>query len=321
MESIEDSNVIKVDSTKTLFRLYEEAIFKNAKAIERAEQVAKWLIIMVPSRIGIKSKSSAQGAYSAVNLLSLYHKLITLKYHTRLHTKNPLKYKLSPYLAGITHQQIRPLTIASVIEYVALFAELFAMKKGGNHGKNIAIWSVEIARAVVQLRLFHLNGYDIVTRHHFAEIPSSAVGTNPRQNSLSGSRVVQKPVYVSYGESKYWLNNGRNVKKVPILRSFAEILHILRPLLTLILIRRYGKKSWIVASLSLFIDLLSQGTHMSFWERLGPGARGELNRRKYALVLYMLWTPIYEAIFRNRVANWAYLKLGKVPIVRSIMGK
>lgn len=317
-----------------LLKLYENAVVKNEKLIERAEQAIKWLIVMFPSKIGLKSKHVAQGAYGAVNILSLYHKLISLKYQTRLKSKDPLKYgQISLYLSGINSRQIRPLTIASIIEYLALFAELYAFKKGGEQKRMSAIWTIEIVRAITQLRIFYLNGYDVITRHHFAEIPSPQVpssssfslNSNPRQISLSGKRVTKKPVAVTYGESKYWTRKGKmslfSSSSVPILRSFAEVLHIIRPIITLALMKRFGKKSWAVISFSLIVDLVSQGIHMSFWKNVGMDVRNEISRRNYFLVLYMLWSPLYEAIFGNKASGWIYLKLNKIPIVRNIVSK
>lgn len=317
-----ESTSIKRLGNESLLELYEKAIVKNSKGVSRAEQFIKWLILMVPSKIGFKTKSSAQGAYSVVNLLGLYHKLITLKYQTRLRSHDPLKSgAISPYLSGITPQHIRPLTMASVIEYTALFAELYALKKGGEGGRMTAVWVVEALRALVQMRVFYLNKYDIVTRHQFADIPS-ARKPSPRQVSMSGAPVKKSPVPVSYDESMYWAHDDkRRQRKAPILRSFAEVLRIIRPLLTLVLMKRFGKKSWVVLAFSLFVDLFSQAVHMSFWKYLGKDAKDELSRRNNLLALYLLWTPLYEVIFRNKASSWVYLKLRKVPIVKNIASK
>lgn len=317
-----ENATIKEPGNESLLELYEKAILKNSKAISRAEQFTKWLILMVPSKIGFKSKSSAQGAYSVVNLLGLYHKLITLKYQTRMRSQSPLKSgPISPYLSGITPHHIRPLTMASIIEYTALFAELYAFKKGGEGGRMAAIWTVEALRALVQMRIFYLNKYDIVTRHQFADI-SSAKRPPPRQVSMSGAQAKKKPVAVTYDESMYWAcDDKRSQRKVPILRSFAEVLHIIRPLLTLVLMKRFGKKSWVVLAFSLFVDVFSQAAHMSFWKHLGKDAKGELSRRNNLFALYLLWTPLYEVIFRNKASSWVYLKLTKVPVVKNIASK
>ena len=228
---------------------------------------------------------------------------------------------ISPYLSGISPDHIRPLTAASIIEYTALFAELYALKKGGERGQTAAVWAVEALRALVQLRIFYLNKYDIITRHQFSDLTSTKK-PSPRQISLSGAQVKKKPVSVTYDESMYWVRDDKSrQRKVPILRSFAEILHILRPLLTLAFMKKFGKKSWVVLAFSLFVDVFSQSAHMSFWKHLGRDAKSELSRRNNLLVLYLLWTPLYEVVFRNRASNWVFLNLRKIPVVKSIVSK
>ena len=317
-----EKEIKKQMNHKSILELYEKAVTKNARAIDRVESAMKWLIIMVPSKIGIKSECTAQGAYSAVNLLSLYHKLITLKFQTRLRAKDPLRAgQVSPYLAGLSPRMIRPLTFASVIEHLALFSELVAFSKGGSSKRWAVVCVIEAVRAAIQFRVFWLNKCDIVTRHHFAETPS-VTNSNTPQISLSGARVTKKPIPVTYNESKHWQPQRKaGLYSVPLFRSFAEALRTIKPILTLALMNKFGKKSWVTFLVPFSIDLISQTVHKSYWKSLGREVRNELLRRDYLLLLYVLWSPLYETLFRNKALTWVYLKLRSVPIIKHIASK
>ena len=193
--------------SKSLSTIYTDALVSNAKAIEHLEQITKTLILLIPTRIGIKSEHAAQGAYSAVCLLGLYHKLILLK--QRLQSQSH-RHRRPVSVDGVKVVMLRPLFLASAVEDVSLFVEMYAgARLGGARAKWTAVTVVEAVRIGLQLWLYYLNKCDIVVAHKYKK-PEQPFSTDANR------------VY----------NYGSSSRNVPLLRSVVEFIHIIKPLIT-----------------------------------------------------------------------------------------
>jgi hypothetical protein len=284
-----------------LVRAYERAVSNNAEALDKAEQLLKVLILVMPARLGIRSEHAAQAAISCVNLFGLYSRLAGLRAGLRRSAegKAPPDAQL---LGGVESRAVVPLACASAVEHVALVTEMYAARHSARWA---AVALVELARALLQLRLLYLARGDLVATHSLTP-------------SLS---LVRSRSPVSYEESRWWERAMRG-GAVPLTRTLAELLHILRPLVSLALMRRFGTRSWRVWLASLLLDVLSRLIHnTTATSRAGPLSatqRAELVRRDWLCLAYLLWSPCFEAVFGSAGAMWANAQLRRVPVVRAV---
>eukprot|EP00271_Cylindrocystis_brebissonii_P008745 TRINITY_DN23232_c0_g1_i1.p1 TRINITY_DN23232_c0_g1~~TRINITY_DN23232_c0_g1_i1.p1 ORF type:complete len:568 (+),score=83.79 TRINITY_DN23232_c0_g1_i1:281-1984(+) len=125
-------------------------------------------------------------------------------------------------------------------------------------------------------------------------------------------------------------------------RATAEVLHILRPLVYALMLRKYGRKTWLpwLASLGMDVSslvLLSRNEDLGrFLRRLQTGeAKGgefgegrtelpaeqdELKRRQMLLALYLMRSPCFELVVQTRLEGVQSL-LKPIPVVGTLAEK
>lgn len=321
-------------SLSKLRKAYERAVSRNSEAIDRAEQLLKVLILVMPARFGIRSEQTAQAAISVVNLVSLYNRLISLRVSLR---ESPDGAPLPPPLADVSPAAVVPLACASAVENVALFAEMFASKRGAS-ARWATISAIEAIRAAIQLRLLFLSRGDVVSRHQLISASSVSFASPSSSPSSRSPRAV-----ITYEESRWWERAMRG-EAIPITRTFAEIIHILRPLVsrqsihthpglsitfahlppqqkilrTVALMKKFGIRSWRVWVGSLAIEISSGLIHKLTTRSLTAAQKSELNRRHMLCLLFLLWSPCFESVFGSSGALWVNSQLRRVPVIRSI---
>ncbi|CAN1308510.1 Peroxisome biogenesis protein 16 [Linum perenne] len=108
-----------------------------------------------------------------------------------------------------------------------------------------------------------------------------------------------------------------------------EALFITRPLIYVLLIRRYGLRSWIPWFLSLAVDIIGVGfvtplSKLQFREReqqtLNDSEKHELRRRKLLWALYLMRDPFFSKYTRQRL-EMTEKTLEPVPVVGVLTGK
>jgi len=302
---------------RRLSEMYERVVERNAEAVDRTEQLLKVLILVMPAKFGIRSEHTAQAACAAVNLFSLYNKLVALRGETRARKAVPAS------LADVAPEAVAPLAWASALEHVALFCEMYTGKRlGGAKAKWAAVAVIELARALLQLRLLYIARGDLVARHHLTQQPALLLLTPQQQPPSSQQRPHTQPgarTTITYEESRWWEHEVvKRGRAAPFVRTVAEVLRIVQPLLSLLAMRRWGVRSWRAWLLGLAADLLSRGLHNTVSRGLTPAQRAELARRDWLLLVYILRSPMFELLFGSRAAHSCRLLLDKIPGICSV---
>ncbi|XP_042011383.1 peroxisome biogenesis protein 16-like isoform X2 [Salvia splendens] len=101
-----------------------------------------------------------------------------------------------------------------------------------------------------------------------------------------------------------------------------EVMYILRPLIYVLLVRKYGARSWFPWLTSLGVDLVGSGVisfvttlwHNSIDFRLSNNEKNELKRRKLLWALYLMRDPFFTKHTRQRL-DGAQKLLEPIPIV------
>ncbi|KAJ0968828.1 hypothetical protein J5N97_021705 [Dioscorea zingiberensis] len=152
----------------------------------------------------------------------------------------------------------------------------------------------------------HLEKRAIAALSRFGE--SAKMAADPiwrqrfRQSYESPAVVVQKPAF-----SAVWFEKGLSSQ----LFLTGEVLNIMRPLLYVLLIRKYGIRSWLPWMVSLAVDLTgmsflsfatnpNRGGKESFYQ-LSSSEKDEVKRRKLKLVLYLMRDPFFTTYTKCRL--------------------
>ncbi|XP_062224249.1 peroxisome biogenesis protein 16-like [Phragmites australis] len=108
-----------------------------------------------------------------------------------------------------------------------------------------------------------------------------------------------------------------------------EVVHIFRPLVYVLLIRKFGIRSWTPWLVSLAVELTSLGIHSHVTDlnhrggkvlQLSSAERDELKRRKMMWALYVMRDPFF-ANYTKRHLQKAEKMLNPVPLIGFLTGK
>lgn len=132
--------------------------------------------------------------------------------------------------------------------------------------------------------------------------------------------VVEKPTLASI-----WSSKGVSRR----LFFVGEVVHIFRPLVYVLLIRKFGIRSWTPWLVSLAVELTSLGIHSHVTDlnhragkvhQLSSAERDELKRRKMMWALYVVRDPFF-ANYTKRHLEKAEKVLNPVPLIGFLTGK
>ncbi|EAT37556.1 AAEL010461-PA [Aedes aegypti] len=112
-----------------------------------------------------------------------------------------------------------------------------------------------------------------------------------------------EPVVIRYG--------GRFIRT-------AELMYILKPLVHLACVRRYGFKSWKSYLVPMAIDVASLRIYYKNREDLSKEQKQELSRRCVSMLLYLMRSPFYDKYSKQRIASLLTGIGNKVPLTGTI---
>uniref|UniRef100_A0A0D9YLJ4 Peroxisomal membrane protein PEX16 n=1 Tax=Oryza glumipatula TaxID=40148 RepID=A0A0D9YLJ4_9ORYZ len=121
--------------------------------------------------------------------------------------------------------------------------------------------------------------------------------------------VVEKPTLASI-----WSAKGISGR----LFLLGEVVHIFRPLLYVLLIKKFGIKSWTPWLVSLAVEITSLGIHSRATDLHQRG--GKLKRRKMMWALYVMRDPFFTR-YTKRHLQKAEKVLDPVPLIGFLTGK
>ncbi|KAL1922451.1 uncharacterized protein VTP21DRAFT_9990 [Calcarisporiella thermophila] len=276
-----------------ILRKYERFMVKNSSAIKGVEDTLRSLSYILPGRFE-DSEYVSQALASTLNIIGMYHDAILTKAviraalssgatpptpspfnrYTRFWLRSPLYYRIA--------------LILTVVQTLEVWIEIAVMKKYGEKGKWRAVTLIEIIKVACRLMLFRLSSYRMLLFQAFPErevepgelLPPDIDDEDPIP---SLEREKETPAY-------------NLVRPLYGVGRMADYIHILRPLIYVISLRKYGRESWRPWTASLLVELLSRG--LSEWYLASRGKylleRQENSRRWYLLLYYLLRPPFYQ---------------------------
>ncbi|CEP07775.1 hypothetical protein [Parasitella parasitica] len=342
--------------------LYEDFLLKNASQITSIESSLRSLTYILPGRFH-DAELASQALYAALNLVGLYHNSI-LKRAAQAHAvenkTGPVEEsafnKYLQFWSSNSKLNASASTALSVISYTQVLMEMAVVKKLGKKKQ----WQLIASLEAIKLALFQSTGQRMTLSptHLQRDVdPSTLVSTgfNSSISNKDDGWVGQRTgVTVPSLSSSIDLNNGLRKKNahtdvteyllskvltpeklrkpeqmVQIQKNISklgEILYILRPLVYVLSILCWGKRSWRPWFISFVIEIVSQVAVRKGYESVNNGRnhmmtleKQEFNRRLKLMLLNVMRGAFYLKITRPRLERFCNRTESK-PIISMAAG-
>lgn len=289
----------KLNFIESLYNSYKAWVCNNASAVTDTETLVTWSSYFIAGKIN-KSPIVSELVYSISKLLTLFNdRLIQEAYGGEAKPPFGPSDKIKLWL--------------TILHYCEVFVELTVRKKWGSSGK----WSIATILQLVKC------SSALVLLYKFKESPI----LHPPIPLLQRKKLLESKVVDENCNSKFVLKRtGRVIRRVegapPVaLRTwqplesltggdsghqqlnlktirYAETLHIIKPILHLASVKVFGSESWKQWLTALCVDLTSLHLYSKQRQFLTYEQKIEISRRKFALLLYLLRSPVYHKYSR-----------------------
>ncbi|KAF9143222.1 Peroxisomal membrane protein pex16 [Linnemannia schmuckeri] len=342
---------------------YESFIFKNASQISSIESTLRSLTYILPGRFDDADLAS-EALFSTLNLLGIYHDTILTKHVASLPaTHRPTPSPLNRYTrdwqnSSLTYRRIAMLL--TVIQYTEVLIEMGVQKKWGQQYKWRVITALEAIKAAGRLTLLRLTNQRMIMHpiHTERDVdPSTLADLAEAQQSVkeshwTGTRTGSTRLQLSAVQKNN--SSGKAGGKSDVtefllskvltpdvvrkprdlvgilsgLGAIGEYMFVLRPLIYVLAMRKYGQKSWYPWFLSLAIELASRASIKQYLASRPGGGRGgsgtllekdEMKRRLWLLLYYVLRSPFYDRFTKERLHNFCE-SASKKPLISLVGG-
>ncbi|KAG0354419.1 Peroxisomal membrane protein pex16, partial [Gamsiella multidivaricata] len=314
---------------------YESFIFKNASQVSSIESTLRSLTYILPGRFDDADLAS-EALFSTLNLLGLYHDTILTKHinslpPTHRPTPSPLnRYTRDWQSSSVAYKRI--VMLLTIIQYTEVLIEMGIQKKWGQQYKWRVITALEAIKAAGRLGLMRLTNNRMLMHPVHVERdvdPAQLADLTEAQLALkeshwTGARTGSTRLQLSAVQKSSTGKAGKTdvtefllskvltpdvvrrprdlVGMLNGLGAVGEYLFILRPLIYVLAMRKYGQKSWYPWFLSLAIELVSRSSIKHYLASRGSGRAGsgtplekdEMKRRLWLLLYYVLRSPFYD---------------------------
>eukprot|EP00002_Diphylleia_rotans_P018122 TRINITY_DN3517_c0_g1_i2.p1 TRINITY_DN3517_c0_g1~~TRINITY_DN3517_c0_g1_i2.p1 ORF type:complete len:344 (-),score=83.11 TRINITY_DN3517_c0_g1_i2:186-1217(-) len=324
-----------------LVRSYHDFVRRNSEFIGQIESSLNGLLWIAPGRYG-DSEIALEAVQSLLSIVSYYHDSILCE--------------TPPKDSVMFHHWTVLLNLVTKVEVVA---EMIVVNKKQDRWRTVL--SIEVLKALLRLLILQRSKADAFIdddTQPSREKPSqsqnplqSMLGLplpaleNPEKaekaqrdcplqtqlNYLHNMNVTASDIAVGKRSRKPLVfgkdcSNTMVVKKrlttAKMVRLFAEILYISRPIIYVLAIIKFKRSSWKSWMISLFVDLLASYLCLpiSSEKELAEQEKSELSRRKRQLLYYLLRSPCFES-FTSKPPRYICNKLANVPLIGKVSGQ
>lgn len=312
--------------------LYEGFVLDHAEQVSTVETLLQGIFNLMPTRMG-DTEAQTELVCSIMNVWTLYNDSIFLRKRRRdaeagTYQREVAARPSSP-LAGIAAPPppIVPkwwesgMLLLNSVAFTEVVMEIWARKKKRRWSVIIAI---ELLKAILKLSLLvktrgavlaHLKvpprdyikaGGQGEERHQGQQERRGAEGKRrtlldvARENNMEASAEGR---WKRYWDEQYGARLPRSEQYLPSMPTrdtiIGEVLHILRPLIYVLLVVRYGRRQWKPWLVSLLVDVLSR--HFTRKGPLNDYERETSNGRTLLWLFYAARSPFYENVLSKAV--------------------
>ncbi|GER31280.1 shrunken seed 1 family protein [Striga asiatica] len=324
---------------------YRRWVQRNKEYVHSLESLANGLTWLLPERFS-ESEIGPEAVTSLLGIITTINNHILETPPTRART-------------GLAESSSFPLSLCiTLLKDMETLVEVVAQQYYGEEKKWNFMALTESIKALLRLAVLRKNGYKMLL--HGGESSNDGCELDSRINGLPSGPGPQTPWNLEgralsalsrFGENARsvseptWLRRVHHqqeilepptlVKEKPNLSTFlsakgisgglfltGEVMFILRPLVYVLLIRRYGARSWLPWLTSLLVDLIGHGiistvtvsSRLSKDFKLSTIEKNELKRRKFLWALYLMRDPFFTKYTRQRLDRTEKL-LEPIPII------
>ncbi|ETN66350.1 peroxisomal membrane protein PEX16 [Anopheles darlingi] len=313
---------------QNLYQRYVKWVSTNPGSLGDVELTAKWLSYFIAGKIN-NSSAVSELVYSLSNLLVFANDRIIERAHRTVadDSQEPIERRIKVLL--------------TTLEYCEVFIELSAHKIWGTKGKWFIICVIQLIKCLGRLVLTSCySSTKIVTNPPIPALnrktvsqQSSAGNESFNANLRNGAivlkrsgRVMRKVECSPSLASRSWKPPLSANEISPILGTqyggkqlmSAELVYILKPLIHLGCMHRYGTKSWKAYLVALALDGISLRKYYNNRQALSKEQRVELSRRCVSLLLYLMRSPFYDRYTHDKIACLLNGIGNNVPLTGSI---
>ncbi|CAM0948444.1 unnamed protein product [Alopecurus aequalis] len=270
---------------------YKQWVLKNRELVRSLEFLANGVTWILPERFG-NSEVAPEAVYALVGIVTCVNQEILIETPT------------TDYSAA--HRKRWALVVAILRDAEAV-VEVAAQHFVGDDRKWSFLAVTEAAKACVRFAAFRESGYSRMLlqggeQQVEDEAPDSTIGGSMNGHGQNG-KSAKSPML----QSTAAVVSGR-------LFMLGEAVHIFRPLLNVLMMTKFGTRSWTPWLVSLALEVTSLGIHSHLKHRLSSAEREELKRRKMMMwVLYAVRDPFF-AIYTQHHLEKAHKALNSVPL-------
>ncbi|KAI8642555.1 peroxisome membrane protein [Parasitella parasitica] len=346
--------------------LYEDFLLKNASQITSIESSLRSLTYILPGRFHDAELASQAlyAALNLIGLYHNSILKRAAQAHAVENKTGPVEEsafnKYLQFWSSKSKLNASASTALSVISYTQVLMEMAVVKKLGKKKQWQLIASLEAFKVVLRLALFETTGQRMTLHptHLQRDVdPATLVSTGLKSNTSSkddGWVGQRTGVTVPSLSGSIDLNNGLKKKSahtdvtayllskvltpeklrrpeqmVQIQKNISklgEVLYILRPLVYVLSILRWGKKSWRPWFVSFVIEIVSQIAVRKGYESANNGRnhmmtleKEEFNRRLKVMLLNVMRGAFYLKITRPRLERFCNRTESK-PVISMVAG-
>ncbi|KAG0188866.1 Peroxisomal membrane protein pex16 [Apophysomyces sp. BC1034] len=279
---------------------------------------------------------ASQALYATLNLVGLYHNSIlrrAVKEHqeeTKAEVIEESAFnKYLSFWSNKSNLHRRVSHMLSVIAYTQVLMEMGVLKKWGKAAQWRWIAFLEAVKVVLRLTLFRLTSHRMTLQptHLQRDIDPATLAHQPKQASTdvpmwTGSRTgkeiprmktavadVQDYLMSKVLTPEKLRKPDQMIHVMTLLGRLGEVMYILRPLVYVLAILKFGQRSWRPWFLSLAVEMSSQvALRQAFASgnrtKLFPLEKQEMSRRVQQLWFNLLRGAFYTRITRPRMERF-----------------
>ncbi|XP_055617057.1 peroxisomal membrane protein PEX16 [Toxorhynchites rutilus septentrionalis] len=291
---------------RNLYTKYVKWVSSNPSSLGDVEMTIKWLSYFIAGRIN-NSSAVSELVYSLSNLLVFYNDRIIEKASGVAQWSDS-----SPVASWIK-------IALTTLEYCEVFIELSAYKIWGPSGRWFFIIVVQTFKCIGRLILTLCCQNNNIVKNPPIPVLNRKTINEPRPGNVSfhdlsqtvrlkrSGRVLRKVDGAPPAVARAWKPLKHVIDSYPIQCSgrfvrTAELIYILKPLVHLACVRKYGLKSWKSYLVPMAIDLASLRIYYMNREDLSTEQKQELSRRCVSMLLYLMRSPFYDKFSKDKIA-------------------
>ncbi|EDW79070.1 uncharacterized protein Dwil_GK12314 [Drosophila willistoni] len=323
-----------MDNLKDILKSYESWVAKNPDMVGDFETTAKWVSYFVAGRIS-SSNVVSELVYTLSNMLVFYNDRIIEKSRRRnstdsvLQRQSKLCYRLKVTL--------------TTLEYSEVFIEISARRLLGQTGRWLVIALIQVFKAAGRFFILRHSTSDIITSPPIAALNRRALkkqkpvvtDENQAMNSVNSQhsitfqlkrsgRVIRKvegAPPIQYRDFKLHVDNAEAARtQIPRELMQAEYLYISKPLIHLLSMGVFGRRSWKQYAIALSLDLYSVHLYRQHRHLMSQQQKLELSRRCINLLYYLVRSPFYENYTESKINRILGFVAESVPIAKVVAG-